>query len=155
MDEKLIKVARNRNYPFKVNYYMSNGNIKTFEWAGSKGNKVDIKPIPEEVVQHLIMNTIAFTDGELYIIEDTETAKEIVTNIDEQYKLNAHTKEEIIKLLEGNINKMKSELGKVTVKEEKMFVIDVAKEIKLDSASKRDWLAEWIGIKTEMLFMAD
>lgn len=151
--EKTIKIARYRSIPYTVNYTTSGG-IKTYQWAGSKGNKSDIKAIPHEVVEYLLMNSACFRQGELVIIEDSEDAKEIVENIDdhESYKSNSHSKEEITKLLEGNFMKMKSELNKITNKDEKRFVVDTAKEIKLDSNSKLKFIAEWFGVNQDILF---
>ncbi|AKO91914.1 hypothetical protein BEH_07245 [Priestia filamentosa] len=150
---KEIKIARYRNTPYTVNF-TTNGGMKTYKWTGVKGKKADIKPIPEEVVDWLLMNSICFREGELKIIEDTEEAKQAVENIDdkEAYENNSHSKEEVISALEGNFNKMKSVLNKVTNKDEKKFIIDVAKEIKLDSNAKLKFLAEWYGIKQDILF---
>lgn len=152
-NEKTIKIARYRNTPYVVNF-TTNGGIKTYQWSGSKGTKIDIKPIPEEVVEYLLMNSACFRKGELKIIEDTPEAKEVVSNIDdiEQYQNNSHSKEEIQKFLEGNFMKMKAELGKITNKDEMKFVIDTAKEIKLDSNSKLKFLSEWYGVKQDILF---
>jgi len=149
---KLIKVARHRNYPFIVNYNLDNGTRRTWEWSGSKNDKTDTKQIPEEVVQHLIMNTTAFSDGDLKIIEDSEEAKDMVDNLGEDYKNNAHSKEEISKLLTGNFNKMKSEISKITNKQELSFICEVAKEIKLDSNSKLAFLAEIMNVPQDILF---
>jgi len=152
--EKLIKVARHRTAPYIVNYPF-NGGFKTYAWSGSKGNKTDIKPVPQDVIDYLLMNSACFRLGELAIVEDTEEAKEVVSNIDEieDYKNSTHSKEEVVKILEGNFMKMKSELGKIENKDEKKFFIDVAKEIKLDSDSKLKFLAEWFGVKKDILFV--
>jgi len=151
--EQTIKVARYRTAPYIVNFPF-NGGHKTYSWSGSKGNKTDIKPLPQEVIDYLMMNSACFRLGELAIIEDTKEAKEVVENIDEveEYKNNTHSKEQVVKILEGNFMKMKSELGKVTNKSEKKFFIDVAKEIQLDSTSKQKFLAEWFGVKQDILF---
>ncbi|MFI2856802.1 hypothetical protein ACH6EH_06650 [Paenibacillus sp. JSM ZJ436] len=148
-----IKVARYRNFPYTVNYTV-NGGIKTYQWAGSRGDKTDIKEVPTEVVDWLLMTSGCFRDGELKIIEDTEEAKVIASNIDdpESYKNNTHTRAELVKILEGNFMKMKSELGKITVQSEKQYVLDVAKEIKLDANSKLKFIAEWIGAPVDVLF---
>jgi hypothetical protein len=148
-----IKIARYRTTPYIVNF-ITNGGTKTYSWTGSKGNKVDIKSIPTEVVDWLVMNSACFREGELAIIEETEVAKEIVSNIDdvEEYRNNTHSKEDAVKILEGNINKMKSELKKISHKGEKKFFIDVAKEIKLDSNAKLTFLSEWYGVKKDILF---
>lgn len=156
MKEKTIKIARLRNIPYKVNY-VGDGIKRTYVWSGSKNGVIDIKDIPEDVVNWLLMSTVCFKEGELKIVEDTPTAKEAVANIDgkEEYKENTHSREEIAKLLEGNTNTMKAELNKITNIAEKRFVCDVAKEIKLDVSSKRNFLANWIGVAEDILFAED
>lgn len=153
MNNTGVKIARLRNFPYTVNFTV-NGGLKTYQWAGSKGDKQDIKEIPNEVVDWLIMTSRCFKDGELKIIEDTKESVEIVSNIDdiESYRNNCHTREEIIKILNGNFNKMKSELEKITVQSEKQYILDVAREIKLDVASKQKFVADWIGAPADILF---
>lgn len=151
--EKMINIARYRNTPYTVNF-ITNGGLKTYQWSGSKNGKTDIKPIPTEVVDWLLMNSVCFRDGELVIVDDTPEAKEVVSNIDdiESYENNTHTREEIVKLLNGNVNKLKAELKKITVDSEKRFVIQVAKEEKIESVSVLKALAEWAGIPQDVLF---
>lgn len=150
---KEIKVARYRTTPYFVNF-QTNGGLKAYSWAGSKNNKVDTKNVPEEVIDWLLMNSVCFTEGELAIIEDSEEAKALVENIDdvEEYKNNTHSRDEAVKILEGTLNKMKSELKKITNKGEQKFFIEIAKEIKLDSSSKLSYLSEWYGVKKDILF---
>lgn len=154
MEEKIIKVARYRTSNYYVNYPTSNGGIKSYIWSGSKGKKVDIKPLPVEVVDYLTVNSLCFKNGDLKIVEDTKEAKELVEAIPEkeEYEANTHTREEVEKILTGNINKMKSELKKITNKDEKKFFIEVAKEINLDSNSKLKFLSDWYGVKQDILF---
>lgn len=151
---KMIKVARYRQFPYIVNFPFGDGTYKTYQWSGSKGNKVDIKLIPEEVVNWLLMESVCFKQGELVIVEDSKEAKEIIENIDdvEEYKNNTQSREEIIEILKGNFNKMKAELKKITNPDQKKFVVDIAKEIKLDSHSKLKFIAEWFGVEKDLLF---
>lgn len=150
--QKIIKLARNRSYPFVVNFSTSEGFVKSYEWAGSKGSYVDIKEIPEEVVQYLMMNTVTFVDGELTIVEDSDVAKETIENLPEEYQNNGHTKEQIIELLNGDIKVLKAELNKIEDKGEINFFCEVAKEIKLDSSAKKKALAEKIKMPVDILF---
>jgi hypothetical protein len=152
--EKTIKVARHRNSQYTVNYPTNNGGVKAFIWAGSKGTKIDTKELPPEVVEYLLLNSMCFKEGELKIVEDSEEALDVIESIEdvEEYRNNSHTKDEAIKLLEGNFNKLKSELNKVTSKQEKKFFVDVAKEIKLDSNSKLKFLSDWYGVSQDILF---
>lgn len=152
--ETMIKVVRYRTVPYTVNFPTNSGGVKSYIWSGSKGKKLDEKQLPREVVDWLLINSRCFTEGELVIIEDTEDAKDAVESIDniEEYKNNTHSREETEQLLTGNFNKMKSELAKITNKNEKKFFIEVAKEIGLDSNSKLKFLAEWYGVKKDILF---
>lgn len=147
MSEK-VKLARYRNTSYFVRYD-ADGSSRQYSWNGSKNGKPDIKEVPREVVDWLSMNSICFDKGELVILEDNETTKEIKDGIVEieTYENNTHTQEEIEKILTGNINKMKSELNKITVDSEKQFVIEVASSLKDElTKGKLDFLAGWMGI---------
>jgi len=153
MAEK-IKLARYRNTSYFVKYD-ADGSNRQYTWNGSKGGRAEIKEVPLEVVQWLQMNSICFDKGELVIIEDNEETKEIKDGIAEidTYENNTHSKEEIEKLLNGNINKLKAELKKITIDSEKQFVIDIASELKDDlTKGKLDALADWIGVSADILF---
>ena len=150
-----IKVGRFRNIAYTLNYPMNEGRWKQYIWAGAKGEKVDIKPLPEEVVDYLLMNSQCFKTGDLKIIEDTAVAKEAVNSIAEEdleaYKSNTHSKDDIRKLIGGNYKKLESELKKANI-DEKRFFADVAVEMKLDSASKQKIIADAVGIPVDILF---
>jgi hypothetical protein len=154
MGKETVKVARYRSFDYYVNYPTNTGGVKTYVWSGSKGKRVDVKEVPMELIDYLMVNSMCFKNGELKIIEDSPEAKEIIETIPEieEYEANTHSKEEVEAILTGNFNKMKSELNKITNKDEKKFFIDVAKEIKLDSNSKLKFLAEWYGVKQDILF---
>jgi len=154
MAEKLIKVARYRTTDYILNYPTNAGGVKTYIWSGSKGNRVDVKKLPQEVIDYLLVNSLCFKNGDLAIVEDTQESKEIVESMPEkeEYKANTHSREEAEKLLKGNFNKMKAELNKITNKDEKKFFIEVAKEIGLDSHGKLKFLADWYGVKFDLLF---
>ena len=152
MSEKMINVSRYRDSEYTINYDM-NGRLLTYRWAGSQGNKIDTKPVPDHVVDWLVMSTSAISNGSL-VIEKDELSKEIIENIgyEDEIKNVVHTREEVEKILGGAINKMKSELKKITNQTEKDFVINVAQDMKIDSVGKRDFLAEWMGLDVNMLF---
>ncbi len=153
MTEK-IKLARYRNTSYFVKYD-ADGSNRQYTWNGSKNGKAEIKEVPIEVVHWLQMNSICFDKGELVIIEETEETKEIKDGIVEieTYENNTHTQEEILKLLQGNINKLKAELKKITVDSEKQFIIEIASSIKDDlTKGKLDALAEWMKVDSSLLF---
>lgn len=153
MSEK-IKLARYRNTSYFVKYD-ADGSNRQYTWNGSKNGKADIKEVPREVVDWLAMNSICFDKGELVILDEDDSSKEIKDGIVEieTYENNTHSAEEIAKLLKGNFMKMKSDLGKITVDSEKNFVIEVASTLKEDlTKGKLDFLADWMGIDSSVLF---
>lgn len=154
--EGQIKLARYRAGDYVVNYD-NNGRLETFRWAGSKGDKIDIKSVPQHVVDYLNMNSVALSKGKLVIVSDDENSKNIKENIstDGNLENNINTRQEIEAILKGNFPKMKSTLNKITEQSEKDFIIEVAQELKIDSVGKRKFLSEWIGITVEMLFSDD
>ncbi|MEC1270967.1 hypothetical protein P9C27_21305 [Bacillus vallismortis] len=153
MTEK-IKLARYRSTSYFVGY-TGDGGHKQYTWAGSKNGKADIKEVPKEVVEWLTMNSVCFDKGELVIVEDNETTKEIKDSIVESdaYENNIHTKEEIEKMIKsGNIAQLKNKLDKITVDSEKQFIIDVASEFSDDiAAGKLKVLADWMGVSDPSL----
>ncbi|BDR74186.1 hypothetical protein K144316041_p20250 (plasmid) [Clostridium tetani] len=144
---KGIKLGRYKLIPYTVRYVDEGGMMKQYEWAGMKGEKVDVKSVPEELVNFLEMNSFCFRQGELKIIEDTKIAKEIVENLSdkEEYKKNALTRDEMLELLNGNYKKLESEVKSMN-KETVNCLIDLAKEIKMDSSAKQRILSEAIGM---------
>jgi len=149
-----VKLARYRNTSYFVKY-TGNGQERQYTWSGNKNGRPDIKEVPREVVDWLTMNTLCFDKGQLVIVEDEAVVKEIKDTISEveTYENNTHTHEDIVKLLQGNINKLKSELKKITVDSEKQFVIDVANTLKDDlTKGKLDALADFMGVDSSILF---
>jgi hypothetical protein len=149
-----IKLARYRNTNYFVRCPLAGGE-KQYTWTGTKGKKVDIKEIPQDVFDYLTMNSLCFDNGELVIVEDSEESKQAKEHIGdkESYTKNTHTKEEVEKILTGNFPKMKKALNDITVDSEKQFVLSVAQEMSNDLAKgKIDFLAEWMNVDADILF---
>lgn len=144
--EKFIKLERRRNIPYTINHSALKGGTITF--SGAKNGKTDKKDVPEEVVDYLAMSTSCFQTGSLYIVTD-EVREDMV---EEEALKNSHTIEEVEKILNGNTNKMKSELSKIECQDEKDFIISVAKNMKLDSSAKQTFICDWAGVKKEVVF---
>ena len=148
--EKVV-LARYKQSDFTVRY-----NNKKYVWAGSKGNIISKKEVPFDVYEWLAHQTSTLAQGELVLDKSNEKIEELKENIYEidEYEANALSKEEVKKLLEGNIKKMKAELEKVDVMSTKSFVLSVAKEIGLESAAKQKFIKEWLGtsLSIEELF---
>ncbi|MGE7840755.1 hypothetical protein ACQKNX_08180 [Lysinibacillus sp. NPDC093712] len=150
----LIKLERVRQGDFLVNY--DNGlTKKSITFMGAKNGRTIPQAIPQEIYDWLMYSTTTFRDGELRIVDEQPNVEEIKAYIPdkEEYENNSHTREDVTKLLKGNINKMKSELKKVTSRSEKMFIKQIADELNTDGEGlpkgKNDFIEEWIKIQTE------
>lgn len=137
-----VTLVRQKPGQYTVNY-----ENKRYVWAGSKGNVVSKKDVPRDVYDWLTMFTSTFSRGELVLEEKQENIEELKEQIFEQeeYEANSISKEEIIKILNGNFKKMESELKKIETESTKKFVLEVAREIELESAAKQKFIKEWLG----------
>ena len=155
-DNKTVLVGRLRPTSFIVNYNGYDGNRKKYVFAGSKGNIIDKKQLPQYVVDDLLMTGVTFSDGELVVLDEKskETKSKTVEGIDdvEKYENNSNSTQDIEKILGKSLAEMKKALSKIDVLSEKQFVIKVAKDTNLDSKGKLNFLAEWMGVKEELLF---
>ncbi|ETT49345.1 hypothetical protein BSK66_26735 [Paenibacillus odorifer] len=152
--QETVKIARYRNVPYKVNYKVNGGGTQVYSWRESKGDSFQVLNVPEEVVEWLALETHAFTDGELVIVDENDPMINLIDN-HESYKNNSHTRDEIVKFLSGNVKTLKEELKKISDDGEKRFVVNVAKEIKIDSITKQKAIAEWANMSIELLFDED
>ena len=139
---KKVTLLRHRGTEYVVNY-----ENKKYVWPPSKGNVVSKKDVPVDVYEWLTSYTTAFRFGELVLDKTNENIDELKEHIYEieDYEVNSISKEEIKKILEGNFKKMESELNKIKLDSTKRFVLDVAKEIKIESAAKQRFIKEWLG----------
>lgn len=137
-----VTLLRHRGTEYVVNY-----ENKKYVWPPSKGNVVSKKDVPMDVYEWLTSYTTAFRFGELVLDKTNENIDELKEHIYEieDYEVNSISKDEIKKILEGNFKKMESELNKIKLDSTKRFVLDVAKEIKIESAAKQRFIKEWLG----------
>jgi hypothetical protein len=142
---KTYRISRLRGTDFIVNCPLSK---KTYKFNGAKGSSIDTKEIEEETYLWLLNSTTTFRDAELVVAEEhmEEFKDQVLEEELETIKANSHSREEIVKLLEGNTNTMKKKLEEITQLEEKQFVAQVASEIKLDSVAKVEFIKSWSGI---------
>lgn len=143
----------------KPSDYTVNFDGKRYVWAGAKGSKVGSRTVTSDVYDYLSMFTTCLTDGELIIAKKNANVEDLKEDLygKEEYEVNALTREEVITILKGTMKKMESELNKVTSESTKRFVLEVAKEIKLDNYNKQKFIKEWIGyeLSVEDLFDAE
>lgn len=139
---KKVTLLRHRGTEYVVNY-----ENKKYVWPPSRGNIISKKDVPMDVYEWLTSYTTAFRFGELVLDETNENIDELKEHIYEieDYEVNSISKDEIKKILEGNFKKMESELNKIKLDSTKRFVLDVAKEIKIESAAKQRFIKEWLG----------
>lgn len=137
-----VTLLRHRGTEYVVNY-----ENKKYVWPPSKGNIISKKDVPMDVYEWLTSYTTAFRFGELVLDKTNENIDELKEHIYEieDYEVNSISKDEIKKILEGNFKKMESELNKIKLDSTKRFVLDVAKEIKIESAAKQRFIKEWLG----------
>ncbi len=137
-----VTLLRHRGTEYVVNY-----ENKKYVWPPSRGNVVSKKDVPMDVYEWLTSYTTAFRFGELVLDKTNENIDELKEHIYEieEYEANSISKDEIKKILEGNFKKMESELNKIKLDSTKRFVLDVAKEIKIESAAKQRFIKEWLG----------
>lgn len=146
MSNEFVILERRRPSAFTVNY--DNG-LKplTFHWNGYvQGKKADSKAVPLEVFNHLNMQGTTISAGELVVSEKTPNKEEILDNIMdlEQVVDNSYSHDEIVALLNGNVNKMKAQLKKITVPSQKTFVRDIAESMSDTlTGAKNDFIKEW------------
>lgn len=159
MKEKEVTLTRKKTTPFTVNYPID-GRIKKYIWLGTKGSLKNKKNVPFEVFEWLSMYTSTLIEGDLILekSDDIEVnhIRENIEGIDKIEDI-ILTKDEIIEIFKtGNHLSLKSKLKTLTdgrtdsiAKNQKRYIVGIAKEIGIDSNSKRKVLCEWAGIDYE------
>lgn len=152
MQEEKIHLERRRHSDYVVNYTMGTNKIP-YKWnAFVKGRSPHVLAVPREVFDYLNMSTDCIRNAELVVSEKQPNKAEVEIDIVEVDDIsnNSHTHAEIVALLNGNFNKMKSELKKVTVPTEKRFIKSVTEEIKDElNGAKYKFVTEWFTGKSE------
>lgn len=143
MEEQVI-LERHRPTPYTVNC-----ENKKYEWLGAKNGVPSTKRIPREVYDFIAMGTSALSSGKLILSnkmkeDQVEELKEEIINI-EEYDKNALTKEDVEKMLKGNLNTVKKALKEVTEYSTKQFIYQVAKDMQLDNSNKQKMIKELLG----------
>lgn len=149
-----VTLARYRNTDYTVRCEID-GNMKQYTWKGSKGNKVDKKKVPQEVVDWLNMNTQCFNKGKLVLEGEGKVTALLKEDFAEPkaYEANTNSREEIVKALQGHHKTLEKFLSEITVDDERRFIIDVAVEIKDElTGAVQNRISEFAGIDRDILF---
>lgn len=146
MNDEKVLLVRNRPGDYYVNYHNGLRQL-TYRWNGFvKGRPAHKLAVPLEVFSFISTSGTTISTGELVIAQDEPKRDEYLEQIldVEEILQNAHTRDEIVAILNGGIAKMKSELKKITVKNEKAFVREVAEELEDElSGAKTKWIEAW------------
>ncbi len=149
-----VTLARYRNTDYTVRCEID-GSMKKYTWKGSKGNKVDKKKVPQEVVDWLNMNTQCFNKGKLVLESQGKVADSLKDDFadPDTYNANTNSREEIVEALQGHHKTLEKFLSEITVDDEKRFIIDIAVEIKDElTGAAQNRISEFAGIDRDILF---
>lgn len=145
-----IKLERLQTTPYGVTYIQPNGNEITYTWSGARDYARSIVEVDDAVYQWLKYNTVCFQKKKLVVV-DEEMKEDIEVLFTEDDDRKVYTLQEIKELLNGNVKELKAELQDMSEDNVKEF-INVAKQIKLDSSSKRQALAKKAKLPVEIVF---
>lgn len=143
MEEQII-LERHRPTPYVVNF-----ENKRYEWLGAKNGVPSTKKVSREVYDFIAMGTSALESGKLVLSkkmneEYVEELKEEIPDV-EKYEQNALTKEEIEKILNGNLKTMNKAFSEIEESSTKQFIYKVAKEMGIKNSDKQKMIKELIG----------
>lgn len=145
-----IRLERLQSTPYSVTYFQPNGNEITYTWAGAKDYARSIVEVDEAVYQWLKYNTLCFQNKKLVIVdEDMKDDIEVLFTEEDDRKV--YTLQEVKALLNGSLKDLKAELENMS-EDNVMEFINVARQMKLDSSSKRNALAKKVKLPTEIVF---
>lgn len=157
-ENKNVILERRRATDYLVNFNTGFGKPVAYHFAGAKNGRPSKKTVPYEVYDYLVLYTDAVKNGELIIANDpSNNIEELTVGITEEelkeIKDNSHSYDEIVSILNGNINTMKSKLKKITQLEEKRFVVQVMHELKESEGfndKKEAFIKEWSTIDMDV-----
>lgn len=152
MEEQII-LERHRPTPYVVNF-----ENKRYEWLGAKNGVPSSKKVSREVYDFIAMGSSALESGKLVLSKKmdkvyTEELKEEIADV-EKYENNALTKEEIEKMLKGNLKAMEKAFSEIEDFGTKQFIYKIAKELKIENVNKQKMIKDLIGseLSIEELF---
>lgn len=142
---KKVILERHRTGEFGI--YLDNKRISI---PGARNGMPGTKEVDKEVYDYLNMQTYTFQMGELVVSSKSlgkngELLEEMIDK--ESYEKNALTREEVEEKLNGNTNAMKKWISSIEEVSTKEFILEVAKDIKLDSTAKLKILRDNLGFQ--------
>lgn len=145
-NKTMVEVSNKRKTPYTA-YIKHSGEY--YAWLGATSGIEDMIEMNFRDLQWLHTNSSTFTKGYLYI-ENEEVRKRLGLESEEVKRLTM-SREEIEANLKGNMSAIKKFDAIKDNKEMVREVIAVAREIKVNNASKLAYLSEISGIPQESL----
>jgi hypothetical protein len=147
LDSKtMIPLVNKRSNKYTAS--LPNGNY--YEWLPCMEGIEDSIEVPFKDVQYLHMTSSTFREGHLFV-DHEEARKRLRLENDDHVKALTMSREDIEKILKGNMNALKKleELkgDKNMIRE----VLDVAKEIGVDNINKLNFLSELSGVPVDVI----
>lgn len=146
-----IKLERISPIPYGVTYIQSNGNAINYIWTGAKPYARNIVEVDEEVYNWLKFSTQCFQNKSLIVVDEEQKEDMKFILSEEELKAPVYTLAEIESLLKGSTKELKTVVEKLTEEQISEF-ITIAKQMKLDSSSKRSVLAKALKMPVEIIF---
>lgn len=138
------KLQRIKHPKYEVRYPKFDGSVERviFPDYNPKSKDARIREVSDECY-YWLLDGCCFANGSLVVVE-TEEQQENVEEVKEieGYVENTHTIKDVEKLLKGSEKKLREELSKVTDLIAKQTIIDMCKELKLDSYKKQQIIVE-------------
>lgn len=146
-----IRLERLQTTPYKVNYKQPNGVLITYSWQGAKDYAKSIVEVDDTVYEWLKYNTSCFQKKKLVVVDEEQ--KKDMENVltEEELQTPVYSLEEIKNFLNGTSKELKAVVDTLSDDQVTEF-INVAKQIKLDSSTKRNVLAKKIKMPVEIVF---
>lgn len=144
-NKTLVKVVNKRSMPYTASFQDG----EYYVWQPAQGDIYDEHELTFRDVQRLHMNSSTFREGYLYI--DNEEVRKRLRLEKEEIQVATMSREEIEKLLKGNLNQLKKlddykeNTGLISE------VIRVAKELGISNYNKLSYLSEVSGVPIEIL----
>lgn len=144
----MVKLENVKPFDFGVNFPMANGHVKSYNWKPARVDRRSVVEVDNEVYEWLRFETKTFQMG--YLILAAEEKNEQI--IEEMIEISEETAkvfslEQIKQLLNGSATALKKELTKETSRDIVLDFVEVAKAIKLDKDTTKNYLAELLGCK--------
>ncbi len=145
--KSMIDVVNKRN----SSYTLSLPNGDYYEWLPASNGFEDIRELSFRDIQYVHSTSSTFKKGYLYI-NNEDARKRLGLDI-AKVKTLTMSRDEITKLLKGNMAQIKKLSELKDSREMMQEVIDVAKELRINNKTKLDYLSELSGVPVDLIYV--